>query len=388
MAVGSLSDSLWSSLGKQQSSGLSGMSSEMAKALSSLGAASARSSFELQFNQLQNQVIERLNQKLTEIQNENTAARQIEQIAYQHQRQTATYKELETVRSQLSPNVFAVRDTISAIDRGAKAIAIDSTLTEAEQKAAYTAAIKDANNATNALRRVDGWRVGLNNTDGTETLKATGIIQISSEVVDSTTGVKKIVTTRVESFDDIQAFVDRENIRIEQDNAKAKQDFKDANYASLTDDEFDALLASDGTVKAKLDALQTEKLDAMEVARKSLQAATIGGSSADGTLPKGMTAVNMMAVDSRIGARADALVNLIDKTKTSIQKLEVEKAAVETADLADKAGRAAKLRQEYGIMLESVSMAFEGSQSMVESIAAQFFNSGNTDRGSVLSLFS
>lgn len=374
MAVSSLSDSLWSSLGKQQSSGLSGMSSEMAKALSSLGASSARASFEVQFNQLQNQVIERLNQKLTEIQNENTAARQIEQISYQHKRQVATYKELETVRSQLSPNVFAVRDTIAAIDRGAKAIATDSTLTEAEQKAAYTAAIKDANNGTNALRRVDGWRVGLNNTDGTETLKATGIIQIDGKTI--------------ESFDDIQAFVDRENIRIEAANAQAKQDFKAANYPSLTDDEFDALLASDGTVKAKLDALQTEKLDAMEVARKSLQAATIGGSSADGTLPKGMTAVNMMAVDSRIGARADALVNLIDKTKTSIQKLEVEKAAVETADLADKAGRAAKIRQEYGIMLESVSMAFEGSQSMVESIASQFFNSGNTDRGSVVSLFS
>lgn len=85
--------------------------------------------------------------------------------------------------------------------------------------------------------------------------------------------------------------------------------------------------------------------------------------------------------------RADILATTMDNVQKGIDKIDAQMTVQAQLDLANKAAEVAKIKQQYSFTLQSLSLAFESSQSMTDALTARLNSSMQVDRGSVMSLF-
>lgn len=89
-----------------------------------------------------------------------------------------------------------------------------------------------------------------------------------------------------------------------------------------------------------------------------------------------------------LSLRADTVANIMDQTQTSIGSIDTQISANDALKQADMAGQVAKLKQDYGLMLQNLSYAFSGSQSMVSALNSAINGSASqAQAGSVVNLF-
>lgn len=85
--------------------------------------------------------------------------------------------------------------------------------------------------------------------------------------------------------------------------------------------------------------------------------------------------------------KAEAAEKLRVMTASKLTSVSFQIEAARTAAEAEKAAELAKLREDYGRLLNSISLAFEVNQAAAEQLGKGLFNADDVEPGSVMNLF-
>ncbi|MEW5728677.1 MAG: hypothetical protein AB1918_12700 [Pseudomonadota bacterium] len=85
--------------------------------------------------------------------------------------------------------------------------------------------------------------------------------------------------------------------------------------------------------------------------------------------------------------KADLAASAHDTAAKDLTAIKMQIEAVKAEDSADKAQEIQELQDQYAVLLKSLSIAFEGSQSMAEQMAKQMFLPPDMEKGSVINMF-
>jgi hypothetical protein len=277
-------------------------STSVAAALSALATNSAPAAFNLAFNQLQNTLINRLNDKIKAVTDSGTVDHAREALLTERQRlvnlaeavapiQDATIHNY-AANEQIGSLLGSLNEAVAAADGG------DSTQ--------FDSILAQINTQSDGFQAADGSAIGLYVGDGTDRLKRDGVVRVT---------------------------------RADGSQTKAT---KFSDFASAAD---------------------------------ALNAIT-----------QGLYRDNNVAQSMQV--RSENLATIINDTQNSIDSIDTQLAAGDAAKQADQLAQVAKLKQQYGLMLQNLSYAFTGSQSIVSQLDAAINGSASTpDAGSVLNLF-
>lgn len=269
--------------------------------LANVQSQAARPNFNLQFNNLQNQIIDRLNQKITEIQQVKTNSGMKTLLQSERQKLVQVAEGVEPVRQSVVTNSYilsTMSDLIGQLN-GAVAAADAGDPTE------FDRLLAGLNDTSDKIQVTDGSAIGLWVGDGSDKLKRDGLLQTTNP-----------------------------------DGTKARA-ITFSDFASTTD-----------ALGAITDAMY-----------------------------------HLSNVQNSSQVRADVLAGIMETTSTSIQKIDAQLQIQDTADLVSQAAEITKVKQQYSYMLQSLSLSFEGSQSMADALGAQLLGGASVDRGSVMNLF-
>ncbi|MBM3565925.1 MAG: hypothetical protein FJX42_07420 [Alphaproteobacteria bacterium] len=275
---------------------LSGRS--LAYGLASLGTMAARPNFELQFNILQNSIIERINREIEKV-NENSTER-IDAFLLSSQRKLDLFKvNIETFQFFNNRNAWAVPELKTKLDT------LDAALSTipSPDTAKFDAALSQINEIVGLLYSPNGYVVGISLDDGITALRRDGLINVTRN------GEKIKVTSYSQFVDGVEA-----------GNAISKARTQlDVIYNNVI--------------------LKAESAEILHV----------------------MTAENLTSVSFQI-----------EVTKTAAQ--------------AEKAQEMTKLRESYGRLLNSISLAFESNQALAEQMGRALFDPNHIDAGSAVNI--
>ena len=153
------------------------------------------------------------------------------------------------------------------------------------------------------------------------------------------------------------------------------------------DGSYFGLIVGDGSSELKANGL-VRYADADGTLKRATSYADFGGDSTAALSAITQAIYRSNSVSTGIQNRADVLYSIMQQTQTSIDSIDAQISGTETLDLANQAGEIAKLKQEYGLLLQNLSYAFEGSQAMVSALGAAINGSASDPAaGSVVNLF-
>ncbi|MGE5506648.1 MAG: hypothetical protein ACM31L_19660 [Actinomycetota bacterium] len=173
---------------------LVGSTPNMAQGLAQAAAAAARPNFNLQFNLLQNSIIDRLNQKITEVQNSMSTTID-PQIQVERQRLVSVANDIDPLRQSMLSNTYAMNALGDAVGRLNTAV----TAAAAGDPSEFNSILDGINQLGNNLQLTDGSAIGLYVSDGTELLKRDGVVRVTNP--DGT-------TTKATSYSDFASQTD------------------------------------------------------------------------------------------------------------------------------------------------------------------------------------
>jgi hypothetical protein len=262
-------------------------------------AAVSRPNFELQFNILQNTIIDRLNEKIAEVTADDGLQNdKIDVFLLQSAKKLTSFQQgIEKFIFENTGNANGVSSISERLDQ------LDAAL-DAGDTDAFNTALGKVNETTGLLTVTDGSTVGIFSNDGIQKLRNSGVVRFDNGGT----------TTKATSLSD---FADTAAARTAVANAR--------------------------TETANVITALVLKAEGAEVVRKNTS------------------------------------------TRLDSTLLQIEAARI--ADEADKATEIAKLREEYGQLLNAISLAFESSQTLTEQLGAKLFEPPELQSGSVINLF-
>jgi hypothetical protein len=262
-------------------------------------AAVSRPNFELQFNIMQNTIIDRLNDKIAEITADDGLQNdKIDVFLLNSAKKLNSFQQgIEKFIFENTGNANGVSSISERLDQ------LDAAL-DAGDTDAFNTALGKVNETTGLLTVTDGSTVGIYSNDGIQKLRNSGVVRFDNGGT----------TTKATSLSD---FADTAAARTAVSNARTE-----------TSNVIMGLIL---------------KAEGAEVVRKNTS------------------------------------------TRLDSTLLQIEVARI--ADEADKATEIAKLREEYGQLLNAISLAFESSQTLTEQLGAKLFEPPELQSGSVINLF-
>ena len=267
--------------------------------LANLGTASSRPNFELQFNILQNSIIERINKEIEKINESSTE--NVDAFLLSSQRKLEIFSEnLDNFRFFNSRNAWTIPDLRTKLDT----LETARSAIPAPDQATFNATLAEINAAVGNMQAPNGYAVGIALDDGVGAIRRDGLVNVT----------RNGVVERVTSY----------------------SQFTDATEA------YNAIVAA----RSKLDVSYNSVLIKATAAEKI----------------RVMTEQNLTSVSFQIEA-------------------------ARTAAEAEKSAELIKLREEYGRLLNSISLAFESNQAMAEHMSRSLFDPNKVDSGSVMNLF-
>jgi len=293
-------------LAKQSKSGGSSTvltaSTSVAATLSALATNSAPAQFNLAFNQLQNTLINRLNDKIKAVTDSSTVDHAREALLSERQRLVNLADAITPIQDATVHNYAANEQIGTLLGSLNEAVAAAS----GGDSSQFDSILAQINAQSDGFQAADGSAIGLYVGDGTDQLKRDGVVRVTQA-----------------------------------DGSRTKAT-KFSDFASAAD---------------------------------ALNAIT------DGLYRDNNVAQSMQV-------RSDNLATIINTTQNSIDSIDTQISAGDAAKQADQLAQVAKLKQQYGLMLQNLSYAFTGSQSIVSQLDAAINGSASTpDSGSVLNLF-
>ena len=276
---------------------LSGRSA--AYGIANLGTMSSRPNFELQFNIMQNSIIERINKEIEKV-NENSAE-SVDAFLLHSERKLGIFADnLDNFRAINTHNAWTIPDLMTKLDT----LEAARTNFPAPDTAKFDATMAQINAAVATMQVPNGYAIGISLDDGINAIRRDGLINVT----------RNGVVERVTSY----------------------SQFTDATEA------YNAIVAA----RSKLDVAYNNVLIKASVAEKM----------------RVTTEQNLTSVSFQIEA-------------------------AKTAAEAEKTTELVKLREEYGRLLNSISLAFESNQAMAEHMSRSLFDPNKVDSGSVMNLF-
>jgi len=259
-----------------------------------------RPAFELQFNVLQNTIIDRLNQKIDEVSADDGLlnAKVDVFLANSAKKLTAVQQGIETFIFENARNINGISAIAEHLDN------LDLALDEGDT-AAFDSSLEKLNNTTGYLKITDGTSVGIYTSDGIQKLRNSGVVRYDNAGTDT--------------------------------KATQYADFADATAAR-------SAVAAARTEIGNIAEALILKSEGAEVVRQ--------------------------------------------KTAQNLNSTLLQIEAAQIADQATKAEEIAKLREEYGQLLNALSLAFETSQVLTERLGTKLFEPPELDSGSVVNIFS
>ncbi len=267
--------------------------------IANVGTMSSRPSFELQFNILQNSIIERINKEIEKVNESSTE--NVDAFLLHSQRKLEIFSEnLDNFRFFNSRNAWTIPELQTKL---AELETARGTLPSPDT-AAFNNTLDKINAIVGNMQVPNGYVVGISLDDGINAIRRDGLINVTRN------GVVERVTSYSQFTDATEAY-----------NAiTAAQSKLDVSYNSVL-----------------LKAESGEKLRVMT--------------------QRNLTSVSFQIESAR------------------------------TAAEAEKAAELVKLREEYGRLLNSISLAFESNQAMAEHMSRSLFDPNKVDSGSVMNLF-
>lgn len=293
--------SLSKSLNGTGTGSLLGSGPNLAQGLATAADNAARPNFNLAFNQMQNTIIDRMNKKVTEVQDAQASDHTNEYLQGQRTKLVGIAEAIAPVQASTVHNGGAndqIGDLLGKLNTSVAAA-------QAGDPTEFNSILASINELSDGFTAADGSAIDLYITDGTSDLKKNGVIRVTNP--DGS-------TTRATQFSD---------------------------FASAGD---------------------------------ALNAITVG-----------------LGLDSNVANaiqnRAEILATIMNHTQTSIQSIDTQLQAGDALNMATQAGEIAKIKQQYSLMLQSLSMAFEQSQNLTDALGAAMSDSWGTQPGSVMNLF-
>ncbi len=271
----------------------------VAYGLASLGTMSSRPDFEMQFNILQNSIIERINKEIEKVNESSTE--NVDVFLLHSQRKLEIFSEnLNNFRFFNGRNAWTIPDLQTKLDTLESARATFP----APDAARFDATLAEINAAVGNMQVPNGYTIGIPLDDGIGAIRRDGLINVT----------RGGAVERVTSY----------------------SQFTDATEA------YDAIVAA----RAKLNTTYNSVLLKVESGEKL----------------RVMTQQNLTSVSFQIES-------------------------ARTAAEAEKAAELIKLKEQYGRLLNSISLAFESNQAMAEYMSRSLFDPNKVDSGSVMNLF-
>lgn len=268
-----------------------------AKSFGLLGAQAGRPNFELQFNNLQNAIIDRLNTKVDEVTADSELVNRVDVFLANEE------KKLVRFQNSLTDFTFENGRNINAIGELARQLDDLSTALDGGDTEAFNEILTTINNTVSKTTATNGINVGIFISDGISELRRDGLLKFDNAGT----------ATQATSFADFA-------------------DTAEANSAITA-------------------ALQ-----------KVSQIANVLVLKAEG---------------------AEVLRQRTDKN-LSATILQIQSAQI--AEDAEKAAEIAKLKEEYGQLLNAISLAFETSQALADQLAAKLFTPDDVPAGSAVNI--
>ena len=259
-----------------------------------------RPNFELQFNILQNTIINRLNDKIDEVSADDGLqnAKVDVFLANAAKKLNVVQQGIETFFFENARNINGVSAIAEHLDN------LDLALDEGDT-AAFDASLEKVNNTIGYLKVTDGTSAGIYTSDGIQKLRNSGAVRYDNGGTPT--------------------------------KATQYADFADATEA-----------------RAAVAAARTE----------------IGN------------------IAEALVLKAEGAEVVRQKTTQNLNSTLLQIEAAQIADQATKAEEISKLREEYGQLLNALSLAFESSQVLTERLGAKLFEAPELDAGSVVNIFS
>ena len=275
------------------------MGGDIAQGLVRANSIASKPAFELQFNMLQNTIIDRLNEKIKEAQAEDELQNgKIDFFLLQSAKKLTRVDEgIKRFLYENAHNTRAMGPILKHLDK------LDDAL-DANDTDAFNKELKKLNTTTGKLKITDGSMVGIFTDDGIRKLRNSGVV----------------------SYDD---------------SGTAKRATSLGDFSSTSD------------ARAAITAARTK-------------------------IP--------YVVDTLVYKQQGA-ETVRQATEKSLNSTILQINAALVADQADKAEEIAKLREQYGHLLNVLSLAFEGSQAFTNRLGTALFEGPQFDKGSVVNLF-
>jgi len=275
------------------------MGGNIAQGLVRANSIASKPAFELQFNMLQNTIIDRLNKKIIEAQAEDELQNgKIDFFLLQSAKKLQRVDEgIKRFLYENAHNTRAMGPILKHLDK------LDDAL-DANDTTAFNKELKKLNTTTGKLKVTDGSTVGIFIDDGIRKLRNSGVVRYDDS------GTAKRATTL-------------------------------GDFASISD------------ARAAVAAARTE-------------------------IP--------YIVDTLVYKQQGA-ETVRQATEKSLNSTILQINAALIADQANKAEEIAKLREQYGQLLNVLSLAFESSQILTDRLGTALFEGPQFDKGSVINLF-
>lgn len=351
--------------------------------LGNLGVAMARPQFELQFNILQNAVLKRLNEKVTELNNKSGGENDVvdAELRLQGKHVDRMMPLIDSYVRQVAKARTSIMEVSTSLDKLYTAVGNADATT-------FNSVRTEMNATVQKMVSPDGFMLGIYVDDGIPSLQQ-DTLGIEEYTADASTGPIRLTASLGGS--PMTTTSGSTTVAITQAGHGAQV----GDYVTLSGaTDVNGIPAADLNKQLVVTSVQDANTFSVQVAT----AATASGSGAGSAVQavhRSTTSNQVIAAMDRVSALNTALLNrqedavaMYDNYKSQQGSITLQIQSAEVAAKAEKIAEIKKLKEQYGYILQAISLSFEVQVSQNEALAKQMSSQGRPEPGTIMDLFS
>jgi hypothetical protein len=348
--------------------------------LSNLSMASARPQFELAFNQLQNAVLKRLNDKITETQN----APKNEGLNADLQRELKKLERMTPVVNAYTQEVITSRASVEQIQEKLydMVAAVGSSDADTfDEKLAFI------NEQVNRTITPNGSGVNIYTDDGIPDFRRTGLGITAYTATPETGPIRRQDTLGNNSITTVNGSA---NVTISQSHHDARV----GDYVTLSGATDTGGIPAADINKQHLITAVTENGFTIVTATSATSAESGGGATVDAAhrstpynqVLSALDVVNNL--DTILLNRQEDAADMYESYNSRLASVRLQIQSNDTLKMAEQLAEIKKLKSHYGEVLNAISLAFEVQTAANEAMTKQMQSMGKPEPGTIMDLFS
>lgn len=347
--------------------------------LSSLSIASARPQFELAFNQLQNSVLKRLNDKITETQN----APKNEGLNANLQRELKKLERMTPVVNAYTQEVITSRAHVEQIQEKL----YDMVVSAGNDAASFDTQLAFINDQVNRVITPNGSGVNIYSDDGIPAFRSAGL-GINAHTTTPETGPIRLQDTL--DNNSITTTSGSANVTISQSHHGAQV----GDYVTLSGATDTGGIPAADLNKQHLITAVTANSFTIVAATVATSAEAGGGAAVDAehrstSYNQVLAALDVVNnLDAILLNRQEDAAAMYEDYNSQLASVKLQLQSNDTLKMAEQLAEIKKLKSHYGEVLNAISLAFEVQAAANEAMAKQMQSLGKPEPGTILDMFS